>query len=95
LNRPGQTTRFVFEDPIVQLAAICPICALSALSPTAALSALSPVLRLFNPAINPAAALLSLQLGGVQASITAGVQAGVATRMQGQATKMYRLRNTR
>lgn len=51
--------REVFEDKVVQLAAICPICALAALSPAAALSALSPVLNLFNPALNPAAALLA------------------------------------
>jgi hypothetical protein len=54
-------TQEVFTDPIVQLAAICPICALAALSPTAALAALSPILDLFNPAINPAAALLAFQ----------------------------------
>lgn len=55
----GGVTRQVFEDPIVQLAALCPLCALAALSPAAALSALSPVLRHFNPATNPFAALLA------------------------------------
>jgi len=54
-----RVTRQVFEDPIVQLAALCPICALSALSPVAALSALSPALWRFNPALNPRAALLA------------------------------------
>lgn len=49
----------VFEDPVVQLAALCPFCALAALSPTAALAALSPALRIFNPAINPNAARLA------------------------------------
>jgi hypothetical protein len=53
------TPRAVFEDPVVQLAALCTICALAALSPQAALAALSPTLRPFNPAINPNAALLS------------------------------------
>lgn len=53
------TPQEVFTDPIVQLAALCPLCALAALSPKAALAALSPTLRLFNPAINPAAALLA------------------------------------
>lgn len=50
----------VFTDPIAQLAALCPLCALAALDPVAALAALSPVLRIFNPAINPYAALLAL-----------------------------------
>lgn len=57
-----KVTRAVFSDPIVQLAALCPLCALAALSPSAALAALSPALRLFNPALNPNAALLSFQL---------------------------------
>lgn len=49
----------VYEDPVVQLAALCPICALAALSPAAALAALSPGLALFNPAINPRATVLA------------------------------------
>lgn len=53
------TPQDVFTDPIVQLAALCPLCALAALSPEAALAALSPTLRRFNPALNPAAALLA------------------------------------
>lgn len=65
-------TRDVFRDPIVQLAALCPICALAALSPVAALAALSPSLRLFNPAINPVAALLSPD--DPQAQVVARVQ---------------------
>jgi hypothetical protein len=52
----------VFTDPVVQLAALCPICALAALKPEAALAAISPILALFNPAINPSAALLSFSL---------------------------------
>ncbi|HLN60746.1 MAG TPA: hypothetical protein VK464_04270 [Symbiobacteriaceae bacterium] len=59
---PDLVTRDVFTDPIVQLAALCPICALAALSPAAALAALSPTLRLFNPAINPNAAMLAFTL---------------------------------
>jgi hypothetical protein len=62
-----QVTKEVFEDPIVQLAALCPICALAALSPTAALSALSPTLRRFNPALNPRAALLVFLLSYIKA----------------------------
>lgn len=57
--RQGGTPQEVFSDPVVQLAALCPLCALAAISPKAALAALSPVLRLFNPAINPNAALLA------------------------------------
>jgi hypothetical protein len=57
------TPRDVFDDPIVQLAAICPLCALAALKPEAALAALSPILRTFNPATNPNAALLAFALG--------------------------------
>lgn len=62
MQEPHKSTpREVFKDPIVQLAALCPLCALAALSPEAALAALSPVLRLFNPALNPAAALLAFR----------------------------------
>lgn len=60
------TPREVFDDPVVQLAAICPICALAALNPAAALAALTPVLRIFNPATNINAAMLSFLVGMVQ-----------------------------
>lgn len=59
----------VFTDPVVQLAALCPICALSALSPEAALAALSPTLNIFNPALNPQAALLAFSMSNPQARI--------------------------
>ncbi|HYF94668.1 MAG TPA: hypothetical protein VD969_20845 [Symbiobacteriaceae bacterium] len=81
--------RAVFTDPIVQLAALCPFCALAALSPVAALAALSPALRIFNPAINPEAALLSFSLGGPQAAVTARVGARVNTRLVGLIRKVY------
>ena len=55
----ASTPQRVFEDAVVQLAAIDPIAALAALSPVAALAALSPVLQMFNPAINVRAALLA------------------------------------
>ncbi len=87
MQRTASTTQDVFNDPIVQLAALCPICALSALSPTAALAALSPMLRLFNPAINPAAALLSFAMGGGAATITARVYGRLGTRMTGLASR--------
>ena len=57
----------VFFDPVVQLAALCPICALAALRPEAALAALAPGLVLFNPAINPAAAVAAFAVGTVPA----------------------------
>lgn len=76
-----EITREVFDDQIVQLAAICPLCALSALSPAAALAALSPMLRVFNPAVNPNAALLSFvsQLNLVLAMGRLNMAAGPAT----------------
>lgn len=72
-------TQQVFSDPIVELAAICPICALAALSPVAALAALSPALRIFNPAINPAAALLAFRMSNPAAMVQAHVTARVGT----------------
>lgn len=48
-----------FFNPIAQLAPFSPISALAAVFPPAALSAVSPTLQLFNPAINPRAALLA------------------------------------
>ncbi len=57
----------VFLDPVVQLAALCPVCALAALRPEAALAALAPGLVLFNPAINPAAALAAFALDPLRA----------------------------
>ena len=67
-NAPQQ----VFNNPITQLAPLSPLASLAATNPSAALAALSPTLTLFNPAINPAAALLqfnpvaapSLAIGG-------------------------------
>ena len=63
------TAADVFLDPVVQLAALCPICALAALRPEAAIAALAPTLVLFNPALNPEAALLSFALGTVRPQI--------------------------
>ena len=65
----------VLIDPVVQLAAICPICALAALRPEAALAALAPGLVLFNPAVNPQAALLTLS-GSLRAVERAAERAG-------------------
>lgn len=69
----------VFQDPVVQLAALCPICALAALSPAAALAALSPVLQLFNPAVNPQAALAAFAGSNPRATISfaAGMRVGI------------------
>lgn len=62
----------VFDDVIVQLAALDPIAALAAVSPTAALAALSPVLQVFNPAINIRAALLAFNPAAAAALAVAG-----------------------
>lgn len=48
-----------FFSPVAQLAPFSPISALASVAPAAALSALSPTLQMFNPAINPRAALLA------------------------------------
>ncbi|HWI62277.1 MAG TPA: hypothetical protein VNT75_10600 [Symbiobacteriaceae bacterium] len=95
MDRPPSTNtpQAVFSDPIVQLAALCPLCALAALSPAAALAALSPVLRLFNPAINPAAALLSFAQANGQTAVTSRVAARVGTRLTGLMTKVQRLQS--
>lgn len=61
-SRAQPTPVAVFTDPVVQLAALCPLCALAAVKPEAALAALSPTLAIFNPALNPNAALLSFSL---------------------------------
>lgn len=73
---PEPTPVDVFLDPVVQLAALCPICALAALRPEAALAALSPTLALFNPAINPRAALLLFIYGRQQAALARLAQRG-------------------
>ncbi|HYF80172.1 MAG TPA: hypothetical protein VD973_23930 [Symbiobacteriaceae bacterium] len=85
-------TREVFTDPIVQLAALCPLCALAALSPAAALAALSPVLRIFNPAINPAATLLAFSASAGPAAIRSRVQPRVANRLTGVMLKVHQRR---
>lgn len=64
----------VFVNPIAQLSALSPFAALAALSPTAALTAVSPALQIFNPAVNPAAALLSFNPGAAPAlAVTGGL----------------------
>lgn len=75
----GHTVHQVFQDPVVQLAALCPICALAALSPAAALAALSPVLQLFNPAVTPHAALVAFAGSNPRVTISflAGIRVGI------------------
>ncbi len=80
-------TREVFTDPVVQLAALCPLCALAALNPVAALAALSPVLNLFNPAVNPAAALLAFSRSRPETAVYARVSARVGGRLAQLQTK--------
>ncbi|MGE5672475.1 MAG: hypothetical protein ACM3XM_01125 [Mycobacterium leprae] len=76
-------TQEVFDDPVVQLAALCPLCALAALSPAAALAALSPMLAVFNPALNPAAAALTLATphGAIAAQVTNRLYAAILLRL--------------
>lgn len=57
------TPAIVFKNPVDQLAAFSPIASLAASNPYAALSAGSHTLQIFNPAVNPRAALLSFDPG--------------------------------
>lgn len=52
-------TQKLFKNPVAQLGALSPFAALAASNPVAALAALSPSLNIFNPAVNPNAALLA------------------------------------
>lgn len=93
MGQPSEpVTEQVFTDPIVQLAALCPLCALAALSPAAALSAVSPVLRVYNPAINPVAALLSFALSNPHAAVSASIAGRITTRLTGLMTKIQQVR---
>jgi len=56
---PVSTPTAVFTDPAAQLAPFSGLASLAASNPTAALASLSPTLNIFNPAINPNAALLA------------------------------------
>ncbi|HYG59277.1 MAG TPA: hypothetical protein VD902_14540 [Symbiobacteriaceae bacterium] len=86
--------RQVFDDPVVQLAALCPICALAALSPAAALSALSPTLGLFNPAINPRAALLAFGFSYRGEQVGSYISGRMRTRLSGLAVRVHMLRQS-
>jgi hypothetical protein len=55
MNVPGN----VFTNPLTQLGAISPLAGLAAANPVAALASKSPALNIFNPAVNPNAALLA------------------------------------
>lgn len=68
LGIPGlgkSSPALVFKNPIDQLAAFSPIASLAATNPFAALSAGSGTLQMFNPAVNPRAALLAFDPGSV------------------------------
>lgn len=73
-NAPGA----IFASPLAQLGALSPFGALAAANPVGALASLSPSLNIFNPAVNPNAALLAfnpaaaptLALGGVAGKAT-------------------------
>lgn len=63
----------VFLNPGVDLAPFSPLLSLAAFNPTAALAAKSPTLALFNPAINPRAALLAFNPGAAPSlALTSG-----------------------
>lgn len=63
----------IFNNPLTQLGGISPFSALAASNPSAALAALSPSLNLFNPAVNPQAALLQFNPGAAPTlAITGG-----------------------
>lgn len=62
----------VFGNPVAQLAPFNPVAALAVKNPTAALSAKSPTLQIFNPAVNPAAALLAFAPGAAPALAVSG-----------------------
>ena len=74
LSAPGQ----IFANPLTQLGGVSPFAALAASNPTAALAALSPTLNIFNPAINPNAALLQFNPGSAPSLALSGAQ-GLAT----------------
>jgi hypothetical protein len=81
-------TQQIFSDPIVDLAALCPLCALAALNPVAALMVLSPTLRIFNPAINPNAALLAFSGYHPQTAIGNQIGARIGNRLNGLTLKI-------
>ncbi|MFZ5827733.1 MAG: hypothetical protein ACOY94_25800 [Bacillota bacterium] len=60
--KPSSPTA-IFNNPAVQLGALNPALGLAAFSPTSALAAKSPALNIFNPAVNPQAALLQWNPG--------------------------------
>lgn len=67
-----------FTNPLAQLGALNPFAALAASNPFAALTSLSPTLNIFNPAINPNAALLSFNPAAANVLALSG-KAGKAT----------------
>lgn len=71
-------TTQAFTNPIAMLGALNPFAALAASNPAAALLALSPTLNIFNPAINPNAALLNFNPAAAPTLALSG-KAGPAT----------------
>ncbi|HYF94666.1 MAG TPA: hypothetical protein VD969_20835 [Symbiobacteriaceae bacterium] len=59
MNLGAFTPANLFVNPAAQLAPFSPFASLAASNPVAALTALSPALNIFNPAVNPSAALLA------------------------------------
>jgi len=71
-------TQKLFKNPVAQLGALSPFAALAASNPVAALAALSPSLNIFNPAVNPNAALLAFNPAAAP-SLALSSKAGSAT----------------
>lgn len=55
----ANTPAAIFGSPFAQLGGLNPFLALAAINPVASLAAKSPTLNIFNPALNPSAALLA------------------------------------
>jgi len=72
------TPASLFFKPAAQLAALDPFASLAASNPVAALAALSPSLNIFNPAVNPNAALLAFNPAAAP-SLALSSKAGSAT----------------
>lgn len=73
------TPASVFANPAAQLAPFNPYLSLAATNPFAALSAVSPTLNIFNPAINPNAALLAFNPAAAP-TLALGSKTGKATK---------------
>lgn len=81
------STQQLFKNPVAQLAPFNPFAALAAANPVAALAAKSPALNIFNPAVNPNAALLQFNPAAAPSLALSGTQ-GLATLPFGKLGKL-------